>query len=167
MKESMKEIMARLKPRIEVAQTSADFHEIAQEILGTLDGEETIEKVFTAASFGLVAVSLRIQNTTQQPPQLSFSVSLKENDIVVVELSGDLCGRAVKELSSKINDLIAEGHEKFVLDISEVQFINLTALKNAVVDLNERVRVIIVGHDCSLRSVEEAMKVMCSPRQSL
>lgn len=157
MKESMKEIMARLKPNIEAARTAEEFHKIALEILDSLDGgEDTIEKITATFYFECFAMATRPVSVSSKKLNIEFSLEERENEILVIKLKGDLNSPEINLLNSKIDTLIKEGHKKFILDLSQVVFVDLTDLGKMSTCALSCIRV--AGLGCFPRTIDEVME---------
>lgn len=58
-----------------------------------------------------------------------FNIQKTESDVIVVALQGDLIGESIgSRLLETVNDLLFEGAKYFVLDLSEVRYVNSSGI---------------------------------------
>jgi anti-sigma B factor antagonist len=56
---------------------------------------------------------------------IDFTITKTEHEIIIVGLDGDLIGEAIgSRLLETLNDLLFEGAKRFILDLSQVRYVN-------------------------------------------
>jgi anti-sigma B factor antagonist len=60
---------------------------------------------------------------------MKISTSVAESEIVLIELEGEVDAYTARTLDKTLNDLLAQGHSKLVLDASQMDFISSPGLR--------------------------------------
>jgi anti-anti-sigma factor len=60
---------------------------------------------------------------------MNISTALVENEIVLVEVEGEIDAHTARTLEKTLNSLLAEGHSRLVLDGSQMSFISSAGLR--------------------------------------
>ena len=61
---------------------------------------------------------------------MKISTSSTENGINLVEIEGEIDAYTARELDRTLDDLLAQGHSRLVLDASQVSFISSAGLRS-------------------------------------
>jgi anti-sigma B factor antagonist len=60
---------------------------------------------------------------------MDILTSSQENGVVLIEIEGDIDAHTAPQLERTLNDLVAQGHNRLVLDVSQVDFISSAGLR--------------------------------------
>ena len=60
---------------------------------------------------------------------MKIQTSDAENEIVLIEVEGEVDAHTARELDRALNDLLAQGHSRLVLDASRIGFISSAGLR--------------------------------------
>jgi anti-sigma B factor antagonist len=61
---------------------------------------------------------------------MRISTSSEENGIVLIEVEGEIDAHTARKLDKTLNDLLAKGHRRLVLDASQIGFISSAGLRS-------------------------------------
>jgi anti-anti-sigma factor len=61
---------------------------------------------------------------------VKISTSLAENDVVLIEIEGEVDAHTARKLDKTLNDLLTQGHSRLVLDASQMGFISSAGLRS-------------------------------------
>lgn len=60
---------------------------------------------------------------------MKISTSSAENEVVLIEIEGDVDAYSARALDKALSNLLAEGHRRLVLDASQMDFISSPGLR--------------------------------------
>jgi anti-anti-sigma factor len=60
---------------------------------------------------------------------MKISTSVVENQVVLVEVEGEIDAHTARTLDENLNTLLAQGHSRLVLDASQMSFISSAGLR--------------------------------------
>jgi anti-sigma B factor antagonist len=60
---------------------------------------------------------------------MNISTTLVENEVVLVEVEGEIDAHTARTLDKTLNDLLAQGHNRLLLDGSQMSFISSAGLR--------------------------------------
>jgi anti-anti-sigma factor len=60
---------------------------------------------------------------------MRISTSSADNEVVLIEIEGDIDAHTARKLDKTLNDLLAQGHSRLVLDASQIGFISSAGLR--------------------------------------
>ena len=60
---------------------------------------------------------------------MKISTSVTENGIVLLEVEGEVDAHTAPRLDKALNDLLAQGHSRLVLDASQMEYISSAGLR--------------------------------------
>jgi anti-anti-sigma factor len=60
---------------------------------------------------------------------MNIVIRTTENDVVLIEVEGEIDAHTSRKLDKTLNDLFAQGHSRLVLDASQVGFISSAGLR--------------------------------------
>lgn len=63
---------------------------------------------------------------------MKISTSGTENEVVLIEVDGELDAHTARKLDETLKDLLAQGHNRLLLDASQMGFISSTGLRAIV-----------------------------------
>lgn len=90
---------------------------------------------------------------------MNISTALVENEVVLVEVEGEIDAHTARTLDETLNDLLARGHSRLLLDASQMGFISsagLRAIMFAQRELDQRGgQVRLCGLNAAVRRVFE------------
>ena len=61
---------------------------------------------------------------------MKISTSSTENEVVLIEVEGEIDAYTARELDRTLADLLSQGHSRLVLDASQVSFISSAGLRS-------------------------------------
>jgi anti-anti-sigma factor len=90
---------------------------------------------------------------------MKIVTSSAENEVVLVEIQGEIDAYTALELDRTLDDLLAQGHSRLVLDASQMRFISSAGLRSITFAqqkaLQEGGEVRLFGLDAQVRRVFE------------
>lgn len=93
---------------------------------------------------------------SKEPTEVKLSVSMTErDDVVIVTVAGEVDVYTAPQLRSALEERVAAGQNKIVVDLQEVGFLDSTGLG------------VLVGQLKVLRKVEGTLQVVCSDERIL
>ena len=60
---------------------------------------------------------------------MNISTALVENEVILVEVEGEIDAHTARTLDKTLNDLLAQGHNRLLLDGSQMSFISSAGLR--------------------------------------
>ena len=63
---------------------------------------------------------------------MRISTSIAENEVAVIEVEGEVDAHTARTLDKALNDLLAQGHIRLALDVSQVGFISSAGLRAVI-----------------------------------
>jgi stage II sporulation protein AA (anti-sigma F factor antagonist) len=60
---------------------------------------------------------------------MKILTSSAENEVVLIEVEGEIDAHTARQLDKTLNDLLAQGHSRLVLDASQMGFISSAGLR--------------------------------------
>ena len=60
---------------------------------------------------------------------MKISTTVTENGIVLLEVEGEVDAHTARRLDKALNDLLAQGHSRLVLDASQMEYISSAGLR--------------------------------------
>jgi anti-anti-sigma factor len=60
---------------------------------------------------------------------MKISTSVMENDVVLIEIEGAVDAHTARRLDRTLNEILAQGHSRLVLDASQMDFISSAGLR--------------------------------------
>jgi stage II sporulation protein AA (anti-sigma F factor antagonist) len=63
---------------------------------------------------------------------MKISTSSAENEVILIEVEGEIDAHTARKLDKTLNDLLAEGHSRLLLDASQMGFISSAGLRAIV-----------------------------------
>ena len=61
---------------------------------------------------------------------MNISTSSAENEVVLIEVEGEIDAHTARQLDKTLNDLLAQGHSRLVLDLSLMGYISSAGLRS-------------------------------------
>ena len=90
---------------------------------------------------------------------MKISKFTAENEVVAIEVEGEVDAHTARELDKAISDLLAQGHSRLALDISQIDFISSAGLRVVIYAHQEALqhggRVKLFGLNTRVRRVFE------------
>jgi anti-anti-sigma factor len=71
---------------------------------------------------------------------MKILTSTAENGVVLIEVEGEIDAQTARELDRTLNDLLAQGHNRLVLDATQMAFISSAGLRAIVFAQQEACR---------------------------
>jgi anti-anti-sigma factor len=71
---------------------------------------------------------------------VEISKSFYENDIIVLELTGEVDAHTAQNLNTSLMGLLAQGHRRIVIDFSNITFISSSGLRVIMIAHREAVQ---------------------------
>lgn len=108
---------------------------------------------------------------------MRITTSSVQNEIVLIQVEGEVDAHTARELDRTLLDLLAEGHSRLLLDASQMGFISSAGLRAIVFAQRDAQRrggeVRVCGLDAQLRYIletarlDECLKLRASCREAM
>jgi anti-anti-sigma factor len=94
---------------------------------------------------------------------MNISTSRTESGVVLLEVEGEVDAYTARELDRALNDLLAQGHSRLVLDASQIAFVSSAGLRVIIFAQREAERqggeVRVFGLNAQVRRVFEMARL--------